>query len=121
MIDVIPLVKKTLENDFKLVQLLGGKHVSNMASPHKFPSITFFEMNNMDTQTADNEDYASSISIQIDVWDKKPPNPIAKEVDRVMKSLGFFRFGTADIFEEDTKIYHKGLRYRIVKEEDEGL
>lgn len=119
MIDIIPLVKKTLENDSKLIGLLGGKRIGNMVSPHVFPSITFFELNNMDTQGADNENYASSISIQIDIWDKKPPNLIAKEVDRVMKSLGFFRFGTADIFEEDTKIYHKGLRYRIVKEEDE--
>ncbi|URN96914.1 MAG: DUF3168 domain-containing protein [Candidatus Pristimantibacillus lignocellulolyticus] len=104
------LVGKDKDNNPKVYQL---------TAPYAdaFPRITFFEVINEDSEFADDEAYASDISIQIDVWSKASTSAISKEVDRVMKAQGWSRTTGADLYEEDTKIFHKALRYRASFEE----
>jgi len=123
MIDLKPVVMQALESDPALVSLIGYDRDGNvkvyeLTAPHAddFPRVTFFEMTNFDSDFADDTELESTISIQVDVWlqGDSETAPIAKEVDRIMKSLGYRRTSTSpDLYEEDVDVYHKGLRYTI--------
>ncbi|EOO28617.1 hypothetical protein IIU_05735 [Bacillus cereus VD133] len=115
MRDLHKEIKQALENNQELVQLLGGKRIGRLFfdGDKKSPYITFSEVNNQDGDFVDDEVYTSVLLYQIDIWSKKPiAMQCKKEVDKVMKSLGFTRFSTADLYEPDTGIHHYGMRYR---------
>lgn len=82
----------------------------------KYPRVTYFEVTNYDARFADDKTYVVMLIYQIDVWSRTNPDPIAVEVDRIMKTIGFVAHNRIDLYEDDTKIYHRALRYRIVKE-----
>lgn len=112
-------ITTALIDDATIKTLLCGERVYPLgtAPATQYPRITFFEVVNADADSADDAVYSSRLIYQIDVWAKGNPDPIAREVDRVMKSIGFSRNGGADLYENDTKVYHKSLRYAILAEE----
>ncbi|PHA00941.1 hypothetical protein COE51_06420 [Bacillus pseudomycoides] len=115
MRDLNKEILQALGNNQELVSLLGGKRIGHLifTGDKNNPYITFSEVNNQDGDFADDQAYNSDLLYQIDIWSKNPITiKYKKEVDRVMKSIGFSRFSTADLYEEDTKIYHYGMRYR---------
>jgi len=118
MIDLKPTVLQALEGNAALVSLLGGKRIYQLAAPNaeEYPRITFFEMTNFDSDFADDDPTTSMVSFQIDVWSKGSTTAIGQEVDRTMKSIGFRRTSSADLYEEDVKVYHKGMRFTIAVE-----
>ena len=118
MLDCKAEIRNALLANAELVAALGGPHVYAVHAPQTHDAyITFFELTNYDVAFADDAPYGSSLSFQIDIWSKGNPRPIATEVDRAMKALGFVRIGTADLYEDDTKQYHRALRYRALKED----
>lgn len=77
----------------------------------QYPRITFFELNNRDSTYYDNTAYASDISFQIDIWSKGSTSDLAEQLDIIMKSMNFKRDHATDLYENDTKIFHKAMRY----------
>ena len=120
--DVKSGIYSLLTSSSALVALLGGPRVYQLAAPKadEFPRITFFEIDNADSAWADDEAYASDVSVQIDVWSKGSTSAIAGEVDRLMKSAEWGRTSAADLYETDTKVFHKAMRYRISVLNNEG-
>lgn len=120
--DVKSGIYSLLTSGSALVTLLGGPRVYQLAAPKadEFPRITFFELDNVDSEWADDEPYASDVFVQIDVWSKGSTSAIAGEVDRLMKSAEWRRTAAPDFYEEDTKVYHKAMRYRISVLNNEG-
>lgn len=118
MITMKSAIRTALTSDTTLTNLLGGQYVYAIKAPNadEYPRITFFEVTNFDANHADDQVYSSRMVYQVDVWSKINPDPIAKEVDRILKSIGFARTGGADLFEDGTQIYHRALRYGITKE-----
>ena len=118
MITMKSAIRTALINDAALVKLLGGQRVYAVRAPNadEYPRITYFEMTNLDANHADDKAYSSRMVYQVDVWSKGNPDPIAIEVDRVMKSIGFVRNGGVDLYEDDTQVDHRALRYGIIKE-----
>jgi hypothetical protein len=114
MINLKPAVLQALESNQALVSLLGGKRIYQLVAPNanEFPRITFFEMTNFDDQYADDSAVSSEIHMQIDVWSKGSTSAIAQEVDKTMKSIGFQRSSAIDLYENDTQVYHKAMRYK---------
>lgn len=112
-------IRSALLANISLVTLLGGQRIYQLAAPNaeEYPRITFFEIENADNQFADDEPYASQVFVQIDVWSKGSTSAISGEVDQTMKQLGYRRYGGADLYEIDTAVYHKALRYRAQFEE----
>jgi hypothetical protein len=112
--DVKTDLRTALLANAALVSLLGGDRVYQLVAPNatEFPRITFFELNNSDSAYADNTAYMADISVQIDVWSKGSTSAIAGEVDKTMKANGWTRTSAGDFYEEDTKVFHKALRYR---------
>jgi len=118
MITMKNAIRIALINDAALVRLLGGQRVYAIRAPNasEYPRITYFEITNTDRNYADDQVYSSRMVYQVDVWSKENPDPIALEVDRVLKSIGFARVGAADLYEDDVQVYHRALRYGILKE-----
>ena len=118
MITMKSAIRTALINDTALVKLLGGQYVWAIKAPdaNQYPRITYFEMTNFDKNYADDRAYSSRMVYQVDIWSKSNPDPIAVEVDRVLKSNGFARVGGADLYEDDTQVFHRALRYGILKE-----
>lgn len=116
MIDMKSNVFAALKANAALITLLGsGIRISKTQAPNTdvFPRITLFEISNEDSLYLDDAAYASEIGLQIDIWQMTENTfPIAAQVDLTMKSLRFKRIGSQDLFEEDTKVFHKALRYR---------
>lgn len=114
MINIKEKIVQALESNQALVSLLGGKRIYPMIAPRpdEFPRITFFELNNIEDRYADDEAISSEIQVQIDVWTKIPSSDISQEVARTMKELGFQRYSAQDLYEGDTKIFHKAMRYK---------
>lgn len=75
--------------------------------------ITFFNYLEQGEQYADNEEKVTGYYIQVDLWSKKDYTQIVKDIENNMKAAGFVRTSAADLFEEDSKIYHKAMRFFI--------
>ncbi|MVX64226.1 hypothetical protein GKZ28_11045 [Clostridium chromiireducens] len=78
--------------------------------------ITFFNYLEQGEQYADNEEKATGYYVQVDVWSKSDYTEVVEKVENYMKAAGFTRTSAADLFEEDTKIYHKAMRFFIQME-----
>lgn len=78
--------------------------------------ITFFEYNQRGALYADNDEQEIDHFIQVDIWSKGDYTDIVSKVKKAMKQAGFSRTLETEIYEEDTKIYHKILRYTITEE-----
>lgn len=83
----------------------------------KKPAISYYEMDNSMCSKADDEEYSSNIAIQIDIWAKSPSkcSELAIEVNDKMEDLEFERTLATDLFEQETKIYHKTMRFEKIE------
>ncbi|EOO39045.1 hypothetical protein IIU_00863 [Bacillus cereus VD133] len=113
MMNLRPEIVQALENNQELISLLGGKRVyyRKAKSAEEFPRITFFELDNRPDSFADNEESESEITFQIDIWSKSSTTAIHQKVNEIMKSIGFSRYAVADLYEDDTQIFHYAMRF----------
>ena len=77
------------------------------------PVGTYFELGNVGNIFADNQEIGSEIIFQIDLWGNSSLTSYALGVDSAMTSLDFTRIAAPDLYEKDTKIFHKSMRYRL--------
>lgn len=79
----------------------------------KKSAISYYEMDNSISSKADDKEYSSNIAIQVDIWAKTPSkcSKLAIEVNDKMEELDFERTLAIDLFETETKIYHKTMRF----------
>ncbi|ABA42701.1 MULTISPECIES: tail completion protein gp17 [Bacillus cereus group] len=113
MINLRPDILQALENDQELVSLLGGKRIyyRKAKKAEEFPRITYFELDNRPDGFADNQEIESEILFQVDVWAKSSTTAIHQKVNEIMKRIGFSRYAVADLYEEDTQIFHYAMRF----------
>lgn len=106
-------VVSALTNDPTLSSLVDGR-VIFMSLPDEptFPCITYYEQNNSPALMGDGKELTSESVMVIDVWSRSSTTAIAQAVDSVMASLNFRREFAGDLYENDTKVYHKSMRYR---------
>ncbi|MBR2744947.1 MAG: hypothetical protein IKE01_06625 [Clostridia bacterium] len=77
------------------------------------PAISYYEINNSKASKADDGEYSSYIAIQVDVWTKSSSkcSELTILVNEKMEELGFERTLATDLFEQETKIFHKTMRF----------
>lgn len=73
--------------------------------------ITFFEYNQQGALFADDTEQETRYSIQVDVWSKGNYKNVVEQVRTLMTSAGFTRNGEGELYESDTKIFHKYFRF----------
>ncbi|MBY6269320.1 tail completion protein gp17 [Parageobacillus thermoglucosidasius] len=110
---------KALKGNANLVSLcVGGFHNLKANDVTKFPRIVYAEIRNADEDFADNEAISAEVRFQISIFNTEEnissQTAIAKEVDKTMKSIGYTRYDSVDLYEEDTKVFHKAMRYQKI-------
>lgn len=75
--------------------------------------ISYYELDNSEASEADDEEYSSNISIEIDVWCDTPSecSELAIEVNKKMRELGFIRTLAMDLYQEGAVKHHKTMRF----------
>jgi len=121
-------IRNLLKADETILSLLGGAYVyiAHVSQTNQIPSITI-----LDDGTASKKRTSYTVfkvreempSVRIDVWSKKSRLETVKLADRVDELLvadsvadtwGWNRISSGrDIFEPDTRVYHKSLVYRF--------
>lgn len=100
------------------------KTVFAYAYPDEWPNfesndavIVYRLANDVPAGFADDEEYEAQIDVFIDVWAKSPAklDSIANEVKERLKSIEFIRIFNYDLYETETKLYHRTSRYQRVE------
>lgn len=78
--------------------------------------ITFHEYLTAGEEYEDDEEALTAHYIQVDVWSKSDYTDVVKNVKELLLKAGFKRLNEIDLYEEDTKIYHKGLKFYYLEE-----
>ncbi len=73
--------------------------------------ITFFTYLDRPEQHADDGEIATGYYVQIDIWSKSDYTEIAKEVHQSMLTANFTKLNFYDLYESDTRVYHKVMRF----------
>lgn len=73
--------------------------------------ITFFVYNQKGELYSEGEEIETGYYIQVDVWSKGNYIDIVKQVKQLLKYKGFIRQNEYDLYESDTNIYHKCIRF----------
>lgn len=78
--------------------------------------ITFHEYLEAGEEYEEDEESLTAHYVQVDVWSKTDYTNIVKEVKTLLIAKRFRRLNEIDLYEEDTKIYHKGLKFYYLEE-----
>lgn len=86
------------------------------ASGASLPCISFYEINNREASQADGLEYLTEVEYMVDCWAITPEETatMGAEVDAQMSALRLKRVFAYDLFEPDTGIHHKTMRYRAL-------
>lgn len=111
--DIIEIIAEALESISKRgITVVQGWYDENINNTH----ITFCELSDRSNNISDDEEEDVAHTIQIDIWSKKDEWKLKKEVKKLMLSNDFGYIDGQDLFETDTKIYHKALRFSYLEE-----
>jgi len=101
----------------ELLQQTGVEVVfSNPQNAETLPVISYFEASNIELARDGFDEVWTEVIFQIDVWAMQPSqcSTIAIQIDDILRNKGFKRQFSSDLFEQDTLIHHKTMRYRGV-------
>lgn len=113
MIDLKSTIVSTLKADTTLKSLISDRvYFLSVPEEPAFPCITYREENNTPALSPfGSPEPAAWTVFVIDIWSKGDTSTIASAVDAVMRSLGLIRVFGGDLFEQDTKVFHKSMRF----------
>lgn len=117
MRDILLEVRTLLYDSPELLSILGGKRVYKVTVPtsrgSQYPRVVLSEITGDDTDYMDNEPTSIEYIVQVSIFDKKETLAIYQVIDPILKENGWRRLpGSPEIYEEDTQLYHRPLRYR---------
>ena len=92
---------------------LTGFYFQYPTSFTSLPCLSYFEVDNIGSLYADDIEIGSEIVYQVDLWSKASLSAYALSVDTAMTGIGFSRILAQDLYENDTHVFHKAMRYRI--------
>jgi len=76
-----------------------------------FPRISYFCINEQVVYSADDAPAAVEYAVQVDVWHNTDYASLVSQVQAAMSAAGFGRGSGGDIYDPDSRIYHKPLRF----------
>lgn len=80
--------------------------------------ITFHEYIESGEFFEEDEEVFTGHYIQVDVWSKDDYTVLAKSIKDLLQTVGFKRLDEADLYEKDTDLYHKGIRFFYLEEKE---
>lgn len=87
------------------------------------PCISYYEAENRVYAQTDTKEHLSEISFVVDIWSKNATKnaELGLEVDTALSDAGFKRMFAYDLYEPETKVHHKTMRYRVLSTQDGEL
>lgn len=76
--------------------------------------ITFFSYNEQGEEWAENKEIATCFYVQVDIWSKFDYVKLEEKIKQAMEPVGFRRVSAQELYESDTKTFHKALRFVYV-------
>ena len=81
--------------------------------------ITFNEYSVNGEEYEDDIEAMTGHYIQVDIWTKGDYTQLVSRVKDLLIGYGFKRLNEEDLYENDTEIYHKGIRFYFLEEKGE--
>ena len=82
------------------------------------PYITFHEYIETGEEYEDDEEVFTGHYVQVDIWSKSDYSSLVKATKSLLKIEGFKRLDEADLYEKNTGLYHKGIRFFYLEEKE---
>jgi hypothetical protein len=84
--------------------------------PASFPCMSFYETQNREYAQADGNEYLTEVEYTIDCWATTPEATatMGNAVDTALATLRLKRTFSYDLYEADTRVHHKNMRYRAL-------
>lgn len=80
--------------------------------------VTYHEYVERGEAFEEDEEAFTGHYIQVDIWSKQDYTTLVKTTKELLKAVGFKRLDEADLYEKDTGLYHKGLRFFYLEEKE---
>lgn len=112
--DIIEKIDKQLGTllDDKEIEYFYGWYDKDINDTH----VTFTLISDEEDDHADDEAESINYLFQVDIWSKENMEELKKTIKKCMKSIDNCTYSNgADLYEPDTKIYHKALRFNVVE------
>ena len=77
----------------------------------KFPYVTFFTYLDTGMLHSDDKETITGYFVQVDVWSKTDYTSLVKDIQGSMLAANFIKQQYHDLYEPDTKVYHKVMRF----------
>ncbi len=80
------------------------------------PCVTWYESNNREYAQADGNEYLTEVEYTVDCWATTPEETatMGAAVDTALATLRLKRTFSYDLYESDTRVHHKNMRYRAL-------
>lgn len=87
------------------------------------PCVSYYEAENQFHSQADGNEYLTSLAYVVDIWSKSAMSngETALTIDAAMQAAGFRRAFSGDLYEPDTGIHHKTMRFKALSTQDGTL
>ena len=106
--------KKVIDALKPLAVAIGFQKYSGKESTY----ITFHEYLASGEEFEEDQESFTGHYIQVDVWSKEDYGILVKNIKVRLLEAGFKRIDEADFYETDTGLYHKGMRFFYLEEQE---
>ena len=102
-------------NSKEIIDLLPNKKVYflHATNPNKKLYLEYEIINEFGAEYSENEEDYTTYIVQIDIFSTGDYTQIESIVKKAMTDNGFSRDMAADLYEKDTGLYHKAMRFNI--------
>lgn len=80
--------------------------------------ITFHEYLQTGEEFEEDDEAFTGHYVQVDIWSKADYTALAGNIKAQLKAADFKRLDEADLYEPDTGIYHKGLKFYYLESKE---
>lgn len=80
--------------------------------------ITFHEYLQSGEEFEEDDEAFTGHYVQVDIWSKADYTTLAGNIKVLLKAADFKRLDEADLYEPDTGIYHKGLKFYYLESKE---
>lgn len=106
------IVKSALSNA-EITNLTADKKVYFSVAPEGVgkPYVTYSIYDEQGEEWAENKEIATTFYVQVDIFSFGNYSQLEDKIKEKMLAAGFDRSMAADLYENDTKLYHKAMRF----------
>lgn len=106
--------------DTEILSLTADKDVYFVhATNAKTPYLEYQIIGEYGEAYAENKEVATNYTVQVDIFSVGDYTSLENKVKEKMIKAGFNRANGADLYEQETKLYHKAMRFTYTKSKTE--